>query len=82
MLTPPPLVAMKETTTRGNKLLDGPQLLVELFPPEARPSLRWLRTQTKQRNIPFIRCGGRLVFFDPEAVRSHLLQNFTVEARQ
>jgi hypothetical protein len=53
------------------KLHDARGLLEELFDEGSRPSLRWLRDQQKARAIPYIKCG-RLVFFDPEAVRAAL----------
>ena len=53
------------------KLVSAEQLLDELFDPKCKPSLRWLRSQTKARAIPFIRIG-HLVFFDLEMVRSAL----------
>ena len=53
--------------------VDGPRLLELLFPDEiSRPSLRWLREQQKAKRLPFVRIG-RLVFFDAEQVRNHLL---------
>jgi hypothetical protein len=55
----------------SGKLINGQQLLEELFSPEAKPSMRWLRTQTAARAIPFIRIG-HLVFFDVEIVKRHL----------
>lgn len=57
--------------SRANQLVNGPRLLEELFEQESRPSLRWLRDQTRHRTIPFVR-QGRLVFFDPNEVREHL----------
>jgi hypothetical protein len=51
-------------------MVDGPRLLETLFPnPVCRPSLRWLRTN--QRNLPHVRIG-RLIWFDPRLVKSHL----------
>ena len=61
---------MNETMIKG-KLVDAERLLEQLFEPECKPSLRWLRTQTKARTIPFIRIG-HLVFFDVEMVRAAL----------
>lgn len=61
---------MNDKTVKG-KLVNANQLLDELFAPECRPSLRWLRTQTKTKVIPAIRIG-RLVFFDVETVRAAL----------
>ena len=55
----------------NGKLVNAEQLLEALFDAECRPSLRWLRTQTKNRAIPFVRIG-HLVFFDVELVRTAL----------
>lgn len=55
----------------SGKLLSAEQLLTQLFDPDCKPSLRWLRGQTKARTIPFIRIG-HLIFFDLEMVRSTL----------
>jgi hypothetical protein len=70
-----------------DKLVDAEQLLNQLFSPECKPSLRWLRTQTKAKVIPFIRIG-HLVFFDVEMVRAALVDKrlvrgkaFTLSAR-
>ena len=62
------------------KLVTAEQLLDELFSPEARPSIRWLRNQTKGKAIPFIRIG-HLVFFDPEMVREALATKNLVRGR-
>ncbi|TAK98816.1 MAG: hypothetical protein EPO07_11515 [Verrucomicrobia bacterium] len=62
------------------KLVNAQQLLEALFTPESRPSLRWLRTQTETRAIPFVRLG-RLVFFDVELVRTALLNKHLVRGR-
>ena len=51
-------------------LVDGPRLLESLFPnPVCRPSLRWLRTN--QGTLPNVRIG-RLIWFNPQLVKSHL----------
>ncbi len=55
----------------NKKLLNANQLLDTLFSPDCRPSLRWLRTQTKEKSIPHVRIG-HLVFFDAEMVREKL----------
>jgi hypothetical protein len=47
------------------------KLLEILFDADARPSVRWLREQQACRTIPFTRVG-RLVFFDPVAVKAEL----------
>lgn len=55
------------------KLVGASQLLEELFEEDSRPSLRWLRSQTKARTIPYTRLG-RLIFFDVDLVRDALQQ--------
>lgn len=68
---PPPL---------ASKLLNAQQLLEAIFTPEARPSLRWLREQTKVKAIPHIRIG-HLVFFDEAMVRATLDAKNTIRGR-
>jgi len=55
----------------SGKLVSAEQLLELLFDEKSRPSLRWLRAQTKGKVIPHIRIG-HLVFFDVEMVRAAL----------
>ena len=62
------------------KLVSAEQLLEQLFAPECKPSLRWLRTQTKAKSIPHVRIG-HLVFFDVEMVRAALAGKNTVRGR-
>lgn len=62
------------------KLVNGQQLLEQLFDPVAKPSMRWLRTQTKAKSIPFIRIG-HLVFFDVDMVRAALAAKNLVRHR-
>ena len=62
------------------KLVNGEQLLVQLFDQTSRPSMRWLRTQTKARTIPHIRLG-HLVFFDLDMVRGALASKSLVRHR-
>ncbi len=57
--------------TGKSKLVRAEQMLDAVFAPECKPSLRWLRTQTKAKVVPCIRVG-RLVFFDLDAVRAAL----------
>ncbi len=64
-----------------SKLVSAEQLLEQLFAPECKPSLRWLRTQTKARSIPHVRIG-HLVFFDLEMVRSALAGSRLVRGRR
>jgi hypothetical protein len=70
---------MSEMMLRG-KLVSAEQLLEQLFAPECKPSLRWLRTQTKAKSIPHVRIG-HLVFFDVEMVRAALAGKNTVRGR-
>jgi hypothetical protein len=51
-----------------------------LFDQDARPSIRWLRQQTKAKAIPFIRIG-HLVFFDVDMVRAALSAKNLVAGR-
>jgi len=58
-----------KTSYPSRQLVNGPTLLESLFDEKSRPSIRWLRDQTRKKQIPFVRLG-HLVFFDLEAVRS------------
>ena len=64
----------------SGKLVNAPQLLEALFEPQCRPTLRWLRSQTKSKSIPFIRVG-HLIFFDVEMVRAALSAKNLVRGR-
>ncbi len=66
---------------KTNKLVDAQTLLQELFPESARPSVRWLREQQKRRALPYIRLG-RLIFFDPDAVRQAISERHTISSRR
>jgi len=70
---------MTEITLRG-KLVSADQLLDLLFDEGCRPSMRWLRTQTKSKSIPFVRIG-HLVFFDEDMVRDALIARHLVRGR-
>lgn len=72
-------VIMREMALDG-RLVNARQLLEALFDPQCRPSLRWLRNQTKRKSIPFIRIG-RLVFFDVDMVRTALSTRNLVRGR-
>ena len=63
-----PPAAMIELSSR---YVDAAKLLEILFDDGCRPSLRWLREQQAARKIPFVKIG-RLVFFDPVAVKAAL----------
>jgi hypothetical protein len=70
---------MNEIKLSG-KLVAAQEMLNELFSEECRPSLRWLRTQTKAKAIPCVRIG-HLVFFDLEMVRAYLAERRLVRGR-
>jgi hypothetical protein len=53
------------------QFVSGDQLLQILFPPETRPTLRWLRDRQKKRDVPSVKLGRR-VFFVPALVRESL----------
>jgi hypothetical protein len=69
-----------ETPTQP-KLVDARGLLEALFDESSRPSLRWLRNAQAQRKIPFMRLG-RLIRFDPSAVRAAIEEDCTVHSRK
>jgi hypothetical protein len=60
---------MTETTER---LVNAAGLLEVVFQDKSRPSLRWLKQKQAAGLIPFTKVG-RLVWFDPAAVRQALL---------
>ena len=70
---------IEEQVVKG-KLVNAEQLLEQLFEPDCKPSLRWLRGQTKSKSIPHIRIG-HLVFFDMEMVRAALVAKNLVGRR-
>ena len=70
---------VNEMAAKG-KLVSAERLLDELFEAQCRPSLRWLRTQTKAKTIPHFRIG-HLVFFDVEMVRAALAGTNMVRGR-
>ena len=72
-------IIMNEIPVKG-KLVDANQLLDQLFDKDARPSIRWLRQQTKAKAIPFFRIG-HLVFFDVDMVRTALSAKNLVAGR-
>jgi len=70
---------MNEITVKG-KLVRAEDMLEQVFADNCRPSLRWLRTQTKAKAIPHIRIG-HLVFFDVEMVRAALAGKRLIRGR-
>ena len=71
---------MNDATNNPNQFTDAPGLLETLWPKSCRPSLRWLREQQRAKTIPYMKVG-RLVFFDPPAVRDALAKRNTIKAR-
>lgn len=63
-----------------SQFVDAEELLKLLFPPESRPTIRWLRERQKRRDIPFIKMG-RLVFFIPSQVQEALVKKQTAIRR-
>lgn len=73
--------ALEQTKRKATgHLVDAEGLLVELFDPECRPSLAWVRRQTRAKTIPAIRVG-RLIFYDVPAVRERLAARNTIKPR-
>lgn len=53
--------------TELEQWVSGERLLEILWDERSRPSLQWLRKETKRRMIPFTR-RGRLIFYRPRSV--------------
>lgn len=70
---------LNDAVVRG-KLVNAQQLLTQLFEADCKPSLRWLRSQTRAKSIPHIRLG-HFVFFDVEMVRAALASKNLVRHR-
>jgi hypothetical protein len=50
-----------------DQLVSAQRLLKILWDEDSRPSLQWIRKETKRRMLPFIR-RGRLIFYRPRSV--------------
>jgi hypothetical protein len=61
------------------QLWDAAALRENLWPENCRPSMRWIREQTRRRAIPSIK-WGRLVWYNPDQVRA-AIEKRTVNAR-
>ena len=70
---------MNDMIVKG-KLVSAEQLLEQVFDADSRPSIRWLRQQTKAKAIPFVRIG-HLIFFDVDMVRAALSAKNLVAGR-
>jgi hypothetical protein len=70
---------MNDMIVKG-KLVGAEQLLEQVFDADSRPSIRWLRQQTKAKAIPFVRIG-HLIFFDVDMVRAALSAKNLVAGR-
>ena len=66
--------------TQIDPLLSAEELLPAIFGEKDKPSLRWLRSLTKCRTVPHLKIG-RLVRYDPTAVREALKKNCEVKAK-
>lgn len=64
----------------GPRYMSANKLLETIFEPDCRPSLRSLRKWQSQGILPHVRLG-KLVFFDPVAVRLALERKRTLRAR-
>jgi uncharacterized protein YbaR (Trm112 family) len=74
---------MSDAATNINspvQLVDAEKLLEILFPPECRPTLRWLRERQKKRDIPFVKLG-RLIYFNPASVQDALAKQPTAKEK-
>ena len=72
-------LVMNDMIVKG-KLVRAEDMLEQVFAQNCKPSLRWLRTQTKTKAIPHIRIG-HLVFFDVEMVRASLAGKRLIRGR-
>jgi hypothetical protein len=72
-------MGMNEIRLTG-KLVNAEGLLQELFKDDCRPSLAWLRRQTRARTIPYFKIG-RLIFFDVNMVSTYLAEKRMVHGR-
>ena len=70
---------MNDVTLKA-KLVSAQTLLDEVFDTNCKPTVRWLRNQTKSKAIPHIRIG-HLVFFDVEMVRAALVAKNMIRGR-
>lgn len=65
--------------TKKPEFVTAETLIEELFEPEARPSMRWLKEEAKSGRIPYARIGKRFLFprraviaaLCPEALPDH-----------
>ncbi len=72
-------MGMNEIRLPGN-LVNAEELLKQLFSDDCRPSLGWLRRQTRARTIPYFKIG-RLIFFDVDMVSTYLAEKWMVHGR-
>jgi hypothetical protein len=63
---PPPLAELEQLVT-------AERLREIVWEEESRPSIQWIRKETKRRMLPHIR-RGRLVFYRPRSVMEWYLQ--------
>jgi len=73
-------VEPKPENSLYSRYVSGPRLLETMFEEQSRPSLRSLRDWQANGLIPYVKLG-RLVFFDPVAVKAALEKRRTLRAR-
>jgi hypothetical protein len=69
-----------DTLAIEKQAVNGKRLLEILFPPDSRPTHRWLQKQQQLRRIPFVKIG-KCVWFFPDQVREAMIQRFTIKQR-
>ena len=68
MATPAPSVSTAPSPlSELDQLVSAERLLEILWDEQSRPSLQWIRKETKRRMLPHIR-RGRLIFYRPRSV--------------
>jgi hypothetical protein len=63
----PPETLDQKPLTDLDKLVSVERLRDIVWEERSRPSIQWIRKETKRRMIPHI-CRGRLIFYRPRAV--------------
>ena len=58
----PSVPAENRTPYQPEQYVTPIRLLEILFEKECRPSMRWLRSLTAGRKIPFVKLGGKILF--------------------
>jgi hypothetical protein len=64
---PAPLTPVPSPLSELDQWVSAERLLEILWDEQSRPSLQWIRKETKRRMLPHIR-RGRLIFYRPRSV--------------